>query len=31
VKEGDLLVEIEDDDYRARLEQAEAELGGAEV
>jgi membrane fusion protein (multidrug efflux system) len=29
VKEGDLLIEIEDDDYRARLEQAEAELAGA--
>ena len=31
VKEGDLLVEIEDDDYRARLEQAEADLAGAEA
>src|SRR6516225_11496915 len=31
VKEGDLLIEIEDDDYRARLEQAEAELAGAEA
>ena len=31
VKEGDLLVEIEDDDYRARLDQAEAELAGAEA
>src|SRR5260370_15650235 len=26
VKEGDLLVEIEDDDYRARVAQAEADL-----
>ena len=31
VKQGDLLVEIEDDDYRARLEQAGAELEGAEA
>jgi membrane fusion protein, multidrug efflux system len=31
VGQGDLLVEIEDDDYRARVEQAEAELGGAEA
>ena len=31
VKEGDLLIEIEDDDYRARLKQAEAELAGAEA
>ncbi len=31
VKEGDLLVEIKDDDYRARLAQAEAELAGAEA
>jgi membrane fusion protein, multidrug efflux system len=31
VKEGDLLVEIEDNDYHARLEQAEAELAGAEA
>jgi membrane fusion protein (multidrug efflux system) len=31
VKQGDLLVEIEDDDYRARLAQAEAELAGAEA
>src|SRR5215470_4652431 len=31
VKEGDLLVEIEDDDYRARVAQAEAELAGAEA
>ena len=31
VKEGDLLIEIEDDDYRARLEQAEAELTGADA
>jgi membrane fusion protein (multidrug efflux system) len=31
VKEGDLLIEIEDDDYRARLEQAEAELAGADA
>jgi len=31
VKEGDLLVEIEDDDYQARLDQAEAELAGAEA
>src|SRR5277367_3345813 len=31
VKEGDLLVEIEDDDYRARVEQAKADLGGAEA
>jgi membrane fusion protein (multidrug efflux system) len=31
VKEGDLLVEIEDNDYGARLAQAEAELAGAEA
>jgi len=31
VKQGDLLIEIEEDDYRARLEQAEAELAGAEA
>jgi membrane fusion protein (multidrug efflux system) len=31
VKQGDLLIEIEDDDYRARLKQAEAELAGAEA
>jgi membrane fusion protein (multidrug efflux system) len=31
VKKGDLLVEIEDDDYRARLAQAEAALAGAEA
>src|SRR5271165_3128888 len=31
LKEGDLLVEIEDDDYQARLDQAEAELAGAEA
>ncbi|HJY51551.1 MAG TPA: HlyD family secretion protein [Stellaceae bacterium] len=31
VKEGDLLVEIEDDDYRARMAQAEADLLGAEA
>src|SRR5439155_8856062 len=31
VKEGDLLIEIEDDDYRARLEQAKAELAGTEA
>jgi membrane fusion protein (multidrug efflux system) len=31
VKEGDLLVEIEDDDYRARVAQAEADLLGAEA
>jgi membrane fusion protein, multidrug efflux system len=31
VRQGDLLVEIEDDDYRARLEQAEADLAGAEA
>src|SRR4029077_2047700 len=31
VKQGDLLIEIEDDDYRARLAQAEAELAGAEA
>jgi membrane fusion protein, multidrug efflux system len=31
VKAGDLLVEIEDDDYRARVAQAEADLLGAEA
>jgi membrane fusion protein (multidrug efflux system) len=31
VKEGDLLVEIEDDDYRARAAQAEAHLLGAKA
>src|SRR6266446_10643149 len=31
VKEGDLLIEIEDDDYRARVAQAEADLLGAEA
>jgi membrane fusion protein (multidrug efflux system) len=31
VKAGDLLVEIEDDDYLAREAQAEAELAGAEA
>ena len=31
VKEGDLLVEIEDNDYSARLAQAEADLAGAEA
>ena len=31
VKAGDLLIEIEDDDYRARADQAEAELAGAEA
>ena len=31
VQQGDLLIEIEDDDYRARLEQAEAELAGADA
>ncbi len=31
VKEGDLLVEIEDDDYRARAAQAEADLLGAKA
>src|SRR5262245_13898138 len=31
VKAGDLLVEIEDDDYRARVAQAEANLAGAEA
>jgi membrane fusion protein (multidrug efflux system) len=31
VKEGDLLVEIEDDDYRARVAQADADLLGAEA
>jgi membrane fusion protein, multidrug efflux system len=31
VKEGDLLIELEDDDYGARLAQAEAELAGAEA
>lgn len=31
VKEGDLLVEIEDNDYGARLAQAEADLAGAEA
>ena len=31
VKGGDLLVEIEDNDYRARLDQAQADLAGAEA
>jgi membrane fusion protein (multidrug efflux system) len=31
VKEGELLVEIEDDDYRARVAQAEADLLGAKA
>jgi len=31
VKAGDLLVEIQDDDYRARVAQAEADLAGAEA
>jgi membrane fusion protein (multidrug efflux system) len=31
VKKGDLLVEIEDDDYKARLAQAEAAVAGAEA
>src|SRR6516165_1312219 len=31
VMAGDLLIEIEDDDYRARADQAEAELAGAEA
>ena len=31
VKAGDLLVEIEDDDYKARLAQAEAAVAGAEA
>jgi membrane fusion protein, multidrug efflux system len=31
VKQGDLLVEIEDDDYRARLDQVQADLAGAEA
>jgi membrane fusion protein (multidrug efflux system) len=31
VKEGDLLIEIEDDDYRARVAQAEADLLGAKA
>jgi len=31
VKAGDPLVEIEDDDYRARVAQAEADLAGAEA
>jgi membrane fusion protein (multidrug efflux system) len=31
VKAGDLLVEIEDDDYRARVAQAEADVAGAEA
>jgi membrane fusion protein (multidrug efflux system) len=31
VKAGELLVEIEDDDYRARVAQAEAEVAGAEA
>ncbi len=31
VKAGDLLVEIEDDDYRARAAQAEADLAGAQA
>src|ERR1700738_5601457 len=31
VKAGDLLIEIEDQDYRARAAQAEADLHGAEA
>src|SRR5277367_3587715 len=31
VKKGDLLVEIVDDDYRARLDEAQADLLGAEA
>ncbi len=31
VKAGDLLVEIEDDDYKARVAQAEADVAGAEA
>ena len=31
VKQGELLVEIEDDDYRARVSQAEADLLGAQA
>jgi membrane fusion protein, multidrug efflux system len=31
VKAGDLLIEIEDDDYRARVAQAEADLLGAKA
>jgi membrane fusion protein (multidrug efflux system) len=31
VKAGDLLVEIDDDDYRARVAQAEADLLGAQA
>src|SRR5437660_10576478 len=31
VKQGELLVEIEDDDYRARVAQAEADLLGAQA
>jgi membrane fusion protein (multidrug efflux system) len=31
VKQGDLLIEIEDDDYRARVAQAEADLLGAQA
>ncbi len=31
VKKGDLLVEIEDDDYRARFEEAQAGLLGAKA
>ena len=31
VKKGDLLVQIDDDDYRARVAQAEAALAGAEA
>src|SRR6267143_2616818 len=31
VKQGDLLIEIEDNDYSARLAQAEADLAGAEA
>ena len=31
VKAGDLLVEIEDEDYQARVAQAEADLAGAEA
>jgi membrane fusion protein (multidrug efflux system) len=31
VKAGELLVEIEDDDYRARVAQAEADVAGAEA
>ena len=31
VKKGDLLIQIEDDDYKARVAQAEADVAGAEA